>query len=90
VVAVDTAVRAELLDLETIRIVPTVLTGDVVAVLALFASERDLRANVGGGHGSCLFLVLAVRDERAPDGRALSGNGRKDDLVAMAGLEPAT
>jgi hypothetical protein len=40
------AARAELRQLETVGVVPTVLLGDVVALLALDASERDLGANV--------------------------------------------
>jgi len=66
------AVRAELLDLEAIRIVATVLARDVVAVLALLTREGDLRANVGGGHGSCLFLLLAERYEST----AMAANSR--------------
>ena len=40
------AVRAELLDLETIGIVTTVLLGDVVAVLAHLAGQGDLWPDV--------------------------------------------
>src|ERR1700709_250379 len=44
--------RAELLHLETVGVVPTVLLGDVVPLLALCAGERDLRADVRTlGHG---------------------------------------
>src|ERR1700712_4396766 len=73
VAAVLATVRAELLDLETIGIVATVLAGDVVTVLALLAGERDLRANVGGGHVSCLFLLLAERYELTAKAANLSG-----------------
>ena len=38
--------RAELLHLEAVGSIATVLLGDVVAILALRASERDLRTNV--------------------------------------------
>src|SRR3954451_20679446 len=44
--------RAVLLQLEPVRVVPTVLAGDVVALLALDARQRDLRSDVGLlGHG---------------------------------------
>ena len=58
--AVRSAVRAELLDLEAIGIVTTVLLGDVVAVLALLARQGDLGADVcGGGHGNAYFRCKA-------------------------------
>ena len=41
------ASRAVLLHLKTVGIVPTVLLGDVVALLAHLAGEGDLGANVG-------------------------------------------
>jgi hypothetical protein len=50
VLGVLPTVRAELLELEPVRIVAAVLLGDVVAVLALSARQRDLRSNVGGSH----------------------------------------
>jgi hypothetical protein len=54
---VVTAVRAELLDLEAIGIVPPVLLGDVVTVLAHLAGQSDLRPYVGTRrHVSCLSL----------------------------------
>nr|AIA14411.1 hypothetical protein [uncultured bacterium] len=43
---VGLAARAELLEVETIRVVATVLLGDVVAFLALGAGQGDLGANV--------------------------------------------
>ena len=49
------AVRALLADREPVRIVAPVLLGDVVAVLALLARQRDLGPNISGGHG-CLSL----------------------------------
>src|ERR1700712_1195450 len=64
VLAVAPAVRAKLFDLQPIRVVAPVLAGDVVAALTLFARQGDLGADVGGGHGSCLFL-----DCRCSDGR---------------------
>src|ERR1700712_3129511 len=60
VLAVAPAVRAKLFDLQPIRVVAPVLAGDVVAVLTLFARQGDLGADVGGGHGSCLFLDCRV------------------------------
>src|SRR5664279_418425 len=63
VLAVHAAIRAELLDLEAIGIVTPVLAGDVVAVLAFLARQGDLGADVGGGHGSCLFLRYGARTD---------------------------
>jgi hypothetical protein len=61
------AVRAELLQLEAIGVVAAVLLGDVVAVLALRACQRDLWSYVGGCHGAdplsnaaCLNDLTAV------------------------------
>src|SRR6478735_10031585 len=89
VLTVATAVRAELLDLQPIRVVAPVLAGDVVAVLTLFARQGDLGAHIGGGHSSCLFLVAGARtvgwgSPSASDLPLVSG------WVAVAGLEPAT
>ena len=72
------AVRAELLQFETIGVVPTILLGDVIAVLALNTGQGDLGPDIGGlrGHWSA-FQVRSV-------GLSI------DALVAMAGLEPAT
>ena len=51
------AVRAELLQLEPIGIVATILLRDVVTVLAHLARQSDLRPYVGTGrHVNCLFL----------------------------------
>src|SRR5689334_22574586 len=49
---VRSAVRAELLQLDAVRVVAPVLLGDVVAVLAHLARERDLRSHVSGSHSS--------------------------------------
>jgi hypothetical protein len=43
---VGLAARAELLEVETIGVVTTVLLGDVVAFLALGAGQGDLGTNV--------------------------------------------
>src|ERR1700709_1723005 len=67
-------VRAELLDLQAVRVVAPVLPGDVVAALALLAGQRDLRAEVGGGMG----------------GASLGVAGYPVGSVAGRGLEPAT
>ena len=47
------AARAELLQLKTVRVVTTVLLGDVVALFAIYASHGDLGPNIGAltGHG---------------------------------------
>ncbi len=51
------ASRAELIHLEPVGIIPPVLLGDVVAVLALFARHGDLRTNVRClGHCRLPFL----------------------------------
>ena len=52
---VTPAVRAELLQLKAVRVVAPVLLGDVVAVLALLASQRDLRPDIGGSHDGVPF-----------------------------------
>jgi acyl dehydratase len=57
VVGVPTAVRAELLQLKTVRVVAPVLLGDVVAVLALLASQRDLGPDIGGSHDGVPFYT---------------------------------
>src|SRR3954469_4843255 len=51
------ATRAELRQLHAVGVVPAVLLGDVVALLAHGAGERDLRANVAGlaGHWAVLL-----------------------------------
>jgi hypothetical protein len=46
---VRAAVGAELLQLDAVGIVPTVLLGDVVAVLANLAGQGDLGPHIGGG-----------------------------------------
>ena len=51
------AVRAVLLQLKTVRVVAPVLLGDVVAVLALLASQRDLRPDIGGSHDGVPFYA---------------------------------
>ena len=43
------AVGAELLQLDAVGIVPTVLRGDVVAVLTNLAGQGDLGPHIGGG-----------------------------------------
>lgn len=62
------ATRAELRKLHTIRVIATILLGDVVALLALGAGERDLRANVAGllGHLSYFRAVWSVRSRVSP------------------------
>src|SRR6187402_2609258 len=59
---VQPAARAELLQLHAVGVVAPVLLGDVVALLALGAGERDLRANVAGlaGHGESFGRSFAL------------------------------
>src|ERR1700759_3785685 len=47
---VAAAVGAVLLQLEPVGVVPPVLAGDVVPVLALLAGQGDLGPDVGGSH----------------------------------------
>jgi hypothetical protein len=54
---VATAVRAVLLQLKAVWVVTPVLPGDVVPVLALLASQRDLRPDIGGSHGRAFLIV---------------------------------
>src|SRR4029078_12511394 len=50
--------RAVLLQLEPVGVVPTVLAGDVVALLGLDARQRDLRTDIGLlGHGVALLAL---------------------------------
>src|ERR1700727_3400087 len=51
---VAAAVRAVLLQLHPVRVVAPVLAGDVVAVLALLAGQRDLGPDVSSSHVECL------------------------------------
>ena len=70
---VRTAVRAELLDLKTIRVVATVLLGDVVTVLAHLAGQGDLRPYVGtrrhvsASFASNLCCAGSGGEARSPD-----------------------
>ena len=50
------ATWAVLLDLEAVRIVTTVLLGDVVTFLALNACERDLGTDIALGHDRAFQL----------------------------------
>jgi hypothetical protein len=65
---VAAAVRAELIQLEPVRVVAAVLAGDVVPVLAFLASQRDLRPDIGGSHGaaplSIIWMASLKRDSR--------------------------
>lgn len=66
VLGVLAAASTELGDAETVGGVPTVLLGDVVALLALRAGQSDLGANVGGltGHVCLLVSILEHATER--------------------------
>src|SRR6478609_4506722 len=50
------AVRAELVQLDAVRVVMAVLLGDVVPVLAVHTGQRDLGTNVGASHGNVPFI----------------------------------
>ena len=76
------AARAILRQFETVRGVTTVLLGDVVALLALLASQSNLGANVGG---LASHVVLLLFDPRA----ALEWRCN-EPCVAGEGLEPST
>jgi hypothetical protein len=54
------ATRAELGELQPVRVVAAVLLGDVVAVLAVHARHRDLGTDVGAlaSHGRNLLSEL--------------------------------
>src|SRR5699024_7093491 len=75
VLPVRTAVRAELLDRETVGRVPTVLARDVVPSPARLAVQGDLRPHVGGSHVGVPFsletMALVRRDNttRFPQAR---------------------
>ena len=51
------ALHAELLHFKTIRIVATILLGDVVAVFAFFACQGDLGADIAG-LGHCILTSV--------------------------------
>jgi hypothetical protein len=59
--AVAAAVRAVLLQLKAIRVVTPVLLGDVVPVLALLASQRDLGPDIGGSHVECPLVLVFLK-----------------------------
>ena len=52
------ALRAMLLDLEAIWIVTTILTRDVVAILAVFACQSDLWTDVVASHVLAFRLIV--------------------------------
>lgn len=74
------ALRAVLLQFETIRRVTTVLLSDVVALLANLASEGDLGANVCRLASHWVFLTFGLLGSRC----------FVFLFVAGAGFEPAT
>src|ERR1039457_4926394 len=61
------AVRAVLAELDPVGVVAAVLAGDVVAVLALLTSQRDLRPDVCRSHDGVPLSSrdIAVRNEPA-------------------------
>jgi len=62
------AERAVLAQLKPVRIVAPVLPGDVVAVLALLASQCDLGPDVGRSHGGVPFSRFNISGR--PGGRS--------------------
>src|SRR4051794_29560445 len=87
-------VRAVLLQLEPVGVVPPVLAGDVVAVLALLAGQGDLRTDVGGCHGC---VSSPCRDPAPLEPGARPGSDARTDPVvpgsvgvAVTGFEPVT
>ena len=86
---------AVLLQLKTVRVVAPVLLGDVVALLALHAGQRDLRADVGSSHGSASFFFEGSGPSQVgphdgqPD-RRTALHRLYSRCVAVAGLEPVT
>jgi hypothetical protein len=57
-----TAVGAELLQLQSVRVVPAVFLGDVVAVLAHLARQGDFRPYVGtGSHDGSASIREKIR-----------------------------
>src|SRR5215472_16825517 len=91
--AVAAAVRAVLNQLEPVRVVPPVLAGDVVAVLALLAGQGDLGPHIGGSHEGVPFsrggpALQARRNFNRTPFQHLPG--MRLTRVAEAGLEPAT
>ena len=71
------ALRAMLLNLKAIRVIATILARDVVAVLALFAGQSNLRTDVVASHCRAFRLVT-------------SHFAKSVFVVPRAGLEPAT
>src|SRR5262249_47424665 len=63
---VAAAVRAVLHQLEPVRVVPPVLAGDVVAVLALLAGQGDLGPHIGGSHEGVPFCFDGPRSGSNP------------------------
>src|SRR5260370_1466876 len=93
---VAAAVRAVLLELDPVGAVTPVLAGDVVAVLALLACQRDLGPNVCRSHDGVPFSRIDSSGRLAgtwwyPCGSTPKDSGpRNRRAVAEAGLEPAT
>ena len=54
------AERAVLAQFEPVGVVPPVLAGDVIAVLALLAGQSDLWPDVGRSHGGVPFSRLRI------------------------------
>ncbi len=83
------AARAVLVQFQAIRVIPTILLGDVVTLFTLAARQGDLRANIGrlAGH-SYLPLCLGPPDQRhflfQSKLKSSEGGVRTRDLTIMS------
>src|SRR6266498_670528 len=76
--------RAELLQLDAVRIVAAVLARDVVAFFALHARQRDLGTNVGRlGHGRVPFFFFNGVDFRR---KSIAAHTRKHPTGCLVDL----
>src|SRR5215470_12987321 len=80
--AVAAAVGAVLHQLEPVRVVPPVLAGDVVAVLALLAGQGDLGPHIGGSHEGVPFSFDGPRSGSDP------GSGEQTPRGVPGGRPP--
>src|SRR5215472_17462799 len=78
--AVAAAVRAVLHQLEPVRVVPPVLAGDIVAVLALLAGQGDLGPHIGGSHEGVPFCF------DGPGSGSNPGSGESPPREAASGV----
>src|SRR5215467_3967195 len=87
--AVAAAVGAVLHQLEPVRVVPPVLAGDVVAVLALLAGQGDLGPHIGGSHEGVPFSCEGpgpTSRTRVPESRPSGVPGGRPPGPTLCGL----